>query len=1524
MKVKLLKALTAVLLFLGPIVSFGQAPTLGTAANFVLFSTAGAVTNSGIPHLTHLTGNVGTNSGSSTGFGNVDGQMHDGDVASGACAADLTTLYGQLNSAIPTFFPSSLLGNGDTLAPGIYYIPSAATLNLNLVLNAMGNANAVFIFQIQGSLSTGAFSNVKLINGGLACNVFWKVEGLVSMATGTTMKGTIVAHNAAISMGVNDSLEGRALSINGSVTTNSILAYTPIGCGSAVLTGPAAPALVSTAAYGVFSSIGPVTATGITYVTGDVGTNSGLTTGFNPLFVTGMIHPIPDASTAACASDLTNVYNYLNGLPADIDLLYPAQFGNDLVLTPHTYHLGAATTFTGNIYLNAEGHPNAVFVIQINGALNTSTFSKVILMNGTQAKNVYWKVDGAVHIYDNSVFNGTIVGAGAITLNTGDTLNGRALTINGAVNINGSYINITPPACVAAPITGVQPICVAATIPLADNDTGGTWASTNPAIAAIGSVSGIVTGMTAGVDTIIYTSPLACVSTTTITVNASPSPISGANTVCIGSPLILSDATTGGSWSSSNLSVATVGSISGVVSGVSAGTANITYSLAGGCIATKTITVNTAAIAGTISGPSIVCTGSIITLTDGVAGGAWSASNSKATVVGGTVTGVTAGIDTIIYTVTSGCGTATTTKTITVNASSGPGSISGPSGVCTGSFITLTDGTAGGAWSASNSNAAVIGGIVTGVTAGVDTIMYTVTGGCGTTTATKTITVNASPDAGSISGPSGVCTGAFITLTDGATGGAWSASNSNAAVIGGVATGVTAGIDTIMYTVTNGCGTATATKTVTVNALPNAGSVSGASSVCTGSFITLTDGAAGGAWSASNGNAAVIGGIVTGVAAGVDTIMYTVTGGCGTATATKTITINTLPNAGSISGLSTVCVSSIITLTDAATGGAWSASNSSAGVAGGVVTGTTAGIDTIMYTVTSGCGSSTATKTITVNALPNAGSIGGLSAVCAGSSITLTNAAAGGAWSASNGSAGVSGGVVTGVTAGIDTIKYTVSDGCGIAATTKTITVNPLTNPGSISGLSAVCVGSSITLTDGAAGGAWSVSNTNATISGGAVTGTTAGVDTVIYSVTGICGTATATKTVTVNPLPDAGNISGLSSVCVGANISLTDGVTGGTWTGSNAAATVAGGVVTGASGGTDTIRYAVTNICGIDVATKRITVIPMPDAGTIIGSAGVCIGLPLVLTDAVSGGNWSSSNVKATVSGGIVTGASSGTDTIRYTVNNVCGTAVAIMPITVNLLPFTPAISTQSPSSVCSGTMYQNFGTATAPSANIVYNWTAVNATVWAEGTLHQYALISFNTPGAAYVTLNATLSGTACASHNMITVNVGEDVAPTAEVSYFNSHFVCTPNNEGSYQWGYDDAHSLDSTILTGEINEDYINTNPDFSNKYYWVMTSAGSCAQKTYYRVPTTVQNINSAAGISVYPNPAHSVINVDITAAEHSSIQVVVYNMLGQQVATVRINDNSGTIDVAGLPAGSYVVSCFRNGIAIAHSRFIKQ
>lgn len=453
MKNKLFMILaTIIAVVMLPKTNLAQAPNLGTAADFVLFTTNGAVTNVGI---THLTGHVGSNVGGSTGFGNVDGVMHDQDPASAQATLDLNAAYLQLDAAVATNSPGVLLGSGMTLVPGVHNIPAAATMNGDLNLDAQNIPGAIFIIQIEGAFGVGANAKVILLNGALACNVYWKVDGAVSIAPGVVMKGTIVVFNDFIAMSAGDSLEGRALSINGAVGVTGIVARTPLGCLAPVLTGPANPDLLSTECFVLFSAIGPVTNVGITTVTGDIGTNSGSTLGFNPLFVTGTIHPVPDAVTAQCATDFTTVYNNLNGLPYDIELLYPAQFGNDLVLTPHTYLMNSAVTFTDSLYLNAQGNPDGVFVIQVNGAFGTSTYSNVILMNGAQAKNVYWVINGAISINDYSIFNGSVISQGAIDLLTGVTLYGRALTGVGAIS-TFAMDAIMPTSC--SPTTITEPM----------------------------------------------------------------------------------------------------------------------------------------------------------------------------------------------------------------------------------------------------------------------------------------------------------------------------------------------------------------------------------------------------------------------------------------------------------------------------------------------------------------------------------------------------------------------------------------------------------------------------------------------------------------------------------------------------------------------------------------------------------------------------------------------------------------------------------------------------------------------------------------------------------------------------------------------------------------------------------------------------------------------------------------------------------------------------------------------------------
>lgn len=295
--------------------------------------------------------------------------------------------------------------------------------------------------------------------------------------------------------------------------------------------------------------------------------------------------------------------------------------------------------------------------------------------------------------------------------------------------------------------------------------------------------------------------------------------IGGALAICIGNTATLTHSTTGGTWSSSTPSVATIGAATGIATGIASGTSSITYNN-GGHLAISVVTVSPMPVVGAIVGASSVCPGSTITLTDLTPFGTWSSSAPGVAAVDspvGIITGVTSGTSIITYTVSSYCATVRATKTVTVIALPDAGTIVGTTAVCLGATTALASTSPGGTWSSALGNASVTaGGMVTGVTAGTDIINYTVTNACGSVSTSVIVTINPVPSAGAISGPDAVCTGMNIVLSSTAAGGTWAAGNANATVAtDGTVTGVTAGTVVITYAVTSaGC---TSTTQTTVN-----------------------------------------------------------------------------------------------------------------------------------------------------------------------------------------------------------------------------------------------------------------------------------------------------------------------------------------------------------------------------------------------------------------------------------------------------------------------------------------------------------------------------------------------------------------------------------------------------------------------------------------------------------------------------------------------------------------------------------
>jgi uncharacterized protein YjdB len=481
-----------------------------------------------------------------------------------------------------------------------------------------------------------------------------------------------------------------------------------------------------------------------------------------------------------------------------------------------------------------------------------------------------------------------------------------------------------------------------------------------------------------------------CSKTTTVTVNATPSAISGGPNVCTGaaSAIPLSDQVSGGVWTSGTTTVATI-SAGGVVTGVAPTTSLITYSVQACPAVTMTVSVTTTP--GAISGGATVCQNASITLSDAFAGGVWTSSNTNiATVTGvGGVATVTGGGSTGPINIIYSNGNCSVTHAVTVTAA--PPAITGIKSVCTGSTTQLSENPGGGAWSSSVTTVATIGagsGLVRGTTAGTTVITYRNAGGCQTT---ASVTVNQPP--GPISGIMNVCQTQVTTLSDNnPPGGTWTSGTTTIATVDintGDVYGVNPGNDVITYhEPVNAC---TVTTTVTVNTPPSP--ITGTNTVCQAATTRLSDTSPGGVWSSDNTIIATVGGtgIVGGVSGGTANITYAFTATC---YATTVVTVNPLPDTGIISGPIRVCLGSTTMLTDPSPGGVWSTSNTTIATISniGMVSGVVIGSFNVSYTVTNGCGTLSAVYPMTVDLLVPTVSITAIPGlnICAGSIDTFS------------------------------------------------------------------------------------------------------------------------------------------------------------------------------------------------------------------------------------------------------------------------------------------------------------------------------------------------------------------------------------------------------------------------------------------------------------------------------------------------------------------------------------------------------
>ena len=931
------------------------------------------------------------------------------------------------------------------------------------------------------------------------------------------------------------------------------------------------------------------------------------------------------------------------------------------------------------------------------------------------------------------------------------------LTVTNSFGCNSQYRLQTTVNALPVAITGTASVCQGLTTTLSDATGIGVWTSSATGTATVGSSSGLVTGIAAGNATIVYTTSSGCTNTIVVTVNPLPAAIGSLAAVCPGSSVTLTDASTGGTWASSNTAIATVVGSTGTVTGVASGPATITYTLPTGCMITAPQSVNP--LPAPISGVAPVCVTASIALGDGSAGGSWTSGSPSVATIGtsGIVLGVSGGTAVITYTLPTTCAI---TATVTVNTL--PNAITGTPSVCVGSATTLATTSTGGTWSSSNTLQGTVSttGTVTGIAAGTPFITYTLPTGCFINTP---VTVSATPAA--IAGTNNVCAGSTTTLTDATTGGTWSSSNTALGTVNtaGVVAGIANGTLNISYTSAAGCGIA---MPFTVNITPTG--ITGTTSVCATTTTTLSSTPSGGTWTSSNPSFATVAsgtGVVTGVGAGVPVITYTLSaGGC-----KAVVPVTVLATPAAIAGSSNVCAGSSTTLTDATGSGSWTSGatgTATIGLTSGIMNGVAAGATTITYTAATGCNSF---LPVTVNASPAA--ITGSGNVCLGTANTLSNTVTGGAWTSSNTAVATvtSGGSVSGVAAGNATITYTLSPGACIA--TLPVTVNNI--PAAIAGNNFVCSGLTTALSDATAGGSWSSSlpaNASVGTGTGVVSGIIAGSTTTItYTLASGC---TATLAMSVNQQPAA--LTGTMNVCTTLTTALGETTTGGTWSSSNPAlgSVNTSGVVTGIVSGTPVISYTLLG-CS---ATQVVTVNPNPSA--ITGSSAVCTGSTVTMSDATTGGVWSSSapaNGSIAAVSGVVTGIAAGTTTITYTLAAGC---VATQVVTVNALPNLYAITGSG--SYCAGGVGIDLGLASSDAAlnyQLFNGTTPVGAALTGTGSSLDFG---FKTTAGSY-TVVATNPATGC-TRNM---------SGTSTISINSLPSVYTVTGGGGYCTGGTGVH-------------------------------------------------------------------------------------------------------------------------------------
>jgi hypothetical protein len=441
------------------LINIGAAPVnLGAAKGFAILSKSG-ITN--VPP-SAIIGNVGTSPITGAALlltcPEVDGSIYTVAAAGPlpcrepnaplltTAVLDMQAAYtdaaGRTTTPGNTNIGAGVIGGNQQFPPGVYKWTGTLVVASDIILVGDNDAstNDVWIFQVAGTFNMSSAARIKKTGGVKNKNIFWQVGGAVTLGTTSKFKGTLLgATSIAVQTGAD--VKGRLLAQT-AVTLQMNTVKNPSASASTP-PAPPTPAVMAPVELGLAGDFAILSKSGITnvppsYVTGNVGTSpitgAALLLTCNEvdgsIFTVAAAGPLPcreidapllTSSVLAMQAAYTDAAGRSN--PKELNLGAGVIGGN--LLTPGLYKWTSTLVIASDITL--IGNSTDVWIFQVAGTFNMSSAAGIHLAGGAKAENIFWQVSGAVTLGTTSHFEGTLLGATSIAVQTNASVNGRLL-----------------------------------------------------------------------------------------------------------------------------------------------------------------------------------------------------------------------------------------------------------------------------------------------------------------------------------------------------------------------------------------------------------------------------------------------------------------------------------------------------------------------------------------------------------------------------------------------------------------------------------------------------------------------------------------------------------------------------------------------------------------------------------------------------------------------------------------------------------------------------------------------------------------------------------------------------------------------------------------------------------------------------------------------------------------------------------------------------------------------------------------